>query len=220
MLPSTFPRFAELALELRSKIWKYAIALHIEQIEEHLPPWLGNYRGGALLEAHFGNSLEVPLPNWSLHACILDPYNGRKIRFEENEFEAFVDWLSISAVCREARVCVAQFCQPLVSHVQCEYETLPAWSLKPPKDGARPLVIRNLHCQPEADSVKYFFSRPTTLSIRTGRFNSAEHFVDIVHRFFGNRIQRLVLVQVINKVQPFKRAYWAESNITSEGNTM
>jgi hypothetical protein len=131
-----------------------------------------------------------------------------------------VDCLSISAVCREARICVAEFCQPLVPHVRCKYETCPLWSLKPPKDGSQPVVIRNLHCQPEAETLKHFFSQPTTLTIDMGRFKSAEHFVNIVSRFFGNRIQRLVLVQVVCSVDHLKRAYWADSNIPRRDNSM
>jgi len=63
-------------------------------------------------------------------------------------------------------------------------------------------------------SLKHFFTRQATVTINTGTFKSAEHFSDIVFRFFGNKIQRLILVQVANTRDFLSRAYWAESPVT------
>ncbi|KAF4624316.1 hypothetical protein G7Y89_g13857 [Cudoniella acicularis] len=42
-------------------------------------------------------------------------------------------------------------------------------------------------------------------------FKSAEDFVEEVFRFFGNRIQRLILVQVVKGTNRMEQAYWANA---------
>jgi hypothetical protein len=206
-----FFRFPELAFEIRSRIWEYAIISYLQDTTNRLPPWLEDPRV---------KEQQRPLSTTALRVCISDPYDGLKLRFEEEEFETLVDHLLISAACYEARVCVAQYCQPLVSHVYCEYTTYPIWSLQPPKRNAQPVTIRNLHCQPESLALKYFCPQPTTLTIEMGRFKSAKHFVEVVLRFFGKKIQRLVMVQVVRSVDYLQRAYWAESGVLREENKM
>lgn len=218
MLLTTFPRFTELAFELKSKIWEYAIVLHIQDIPDRLPPWFENsWVEGQQREALAGSPEETKP---ALRVRILDPYDGLKLRFDEDDFETFVDCFCISAVCHEARAGVARFCQPLVPHIWCNYNALPLWSLKPPKNDAQPVVIRNLRCQPQAQTLRYFFPQPTTLTMEMRWFKSAEQFVEIVSRFFGNRIQRLILLQIVNSVDQFDRAYWANSSIMREDKSM
>lgn len=215
MLSAAFPRFGEFSFELRSKIWEYATANQLQDIaqrrparfEKRLPPWFQNpWDDGKTY------TLDVKTP---LSVCIRDPYDRKKRRFEEGDFERFVDCISLSTVCYEARICVAKFFQPLVPHITCEYTTIPTWSLQPPKDSSRPILIRNMRCQTKMDDIKYFVPRPTTLTVEMLGFKSAEDFVEEVSLFFGNRVERLILVQVVVLGSGFERAYWADSSAPS-----
>ncbi|KAF4637349.1 hypothetical protein G7Y89_g708 [Cudoniella acicularis] len=189
-------------------IWKYAIASHIQDIVDRLPRWFERFswaerRRQALVGGLPGKD-RLPL-----HVHIRDPYDGLKLRFEEDDFETLVDCLPISAVCRETRVRVTEFCQLLVPHVRFQYLPSTLWSLKPPKEGTQPVVLRNVHCLPGAETLEHAFSQPTTLTVNAGQFKSAEHIVGMVSRFFGDKIQRLVLELWHNEGDPTERAYWA-----------
>jgi hypothetical protein len=209
MSPTAFPRFPELALELRNIIWKYTITSHIQDITSRLPPWFENLWAERRRQALVGS---LPGKNrLALRVYIRDPYNGLKLRFEEDDFESLVDCLPLSAVCRETRIHVAEYCHSLVPHVQFEYDTSTLWSLEPPEDGAQPVVLRNVHCLPGAETLEHVFSRPTTLTVNAGEFKSAEHLVAMVFRFFGNRVRRLVLDLVVHEGDPIERAYWTDS---------
>jgi hypothetical protein len=205
---TAFPLFPELAPELRNRIWEFAIVSHIQDIADRLPRWFNSSWAERRRQAIVGS-----LPGkdrLALYIHIRDPYNGLKLRFEEDEFESFVDCFPISAVCHETRMNVAEFCRLLAPHVRFEYDTSTLWSLKPPEKGAEPVVLRSLHWLPGADTLEHVFAQPTTLTVNAGRFKSAEHLVGIVFRFFSNRIQRLVMNLRVGDNKPVKRAYWSD----------
>jgi len=211
---NSFFRFPELALELRRRIWDYAIAIHVQDITNGLPPWFENPWAERRRQALAGGISGKP--KLALCVRILDPYKGMKLRLEEDDFETLVDCLPISAVSYEVRICVSEFCQLLVPHVQFKYETTPLWSLKPPTKDTRPVLLRSLEWSCEAETLAHVFPQPTTLTVLMGEFESAEHFVELVSRFFGNRLQRLVLDQAIDNIASFERAYWPSTSKTPE----
>jgi len=139
MLPTTFPQFPKLELELRRSIW--GMLLHfIFRIWQVVVSRLGLEILGTKTRRNLSTILQRQPSsrkiNSPLRVHILNPYDGLKMCFEEGDFETFVDLCPISAVCHEARLFVAEFCQPLVSHVRCEYRSYSIWSLKPPENGA------------------------------------------------------------------------------------
>lgn len=175
---TVFPLFPELVPELRNRIWQFAIASHIQDIADRLPRWYNSSWAERRRQAIVGGLLgKGRLP---LYVHIRDPYNGLKLRFEEDEFESLVDCFPISAVCHETRINVAKFCQLLAPHMQFEYDTSTLWSLKPPKKGAEPVVLRSIHYLPSAETLEHVFAQPTTLTVNAGQFKSAEHLVEIV----------------------------------------
>ena len=209
MSATTFYRFTELPLELRNQIWEFAIASHVENTGNRLPRWFVSPWAERRRQAIVGGFPGKERP--PLCVRILDPYDGLKIRLDEDDFESFVDCFPISAVCRETRVNVAEFCRPLVPHVQLDYSTFPIWSLKPPKKGAEPVLLRNLHCLPGAETLEHVFSQPETLTLNVTWFKSATHLVGMLVRFFGYKIQRLIITTCPHDGDPVERAYWSGS---------
>lgn len=215
MSAASFTQFPELADELRSMIWVHAVDAQIRDMANRAPP----PRSGGLLsrerrwQAFVGHAnLPDRRVRRYLQVRVRDPYDGRKMRLEKDEFETLVHCLPLSAVCREARAHAAEICQALAPHVHFDYDTSPTlYSLDPPEDGADPVLLRDVHCSPEAESLEHAFSQPTSLAVRWGRseFKSPEHFVGIISRFFGRRIERVVLQLCIDAQDPRARAYWA-----------
>lgn len=207
MAPTVFPLFPELVPELRNRIWEFAIVSSIQDIAVQLPRWFysswAERRRRAIVASLSGENKTT-----LLYVHIRDPYNGLKLRFEEDEFETLVDCLPISAVCRETRMIVAEFCQSLVPRMQFKYDTSHLWSLERPKQGAAPIVLRSVHSNPRAETLEHVFSQPTALAVNAGHFKSAEHLVGMIFRFFGSRIRRLVMDLKTGSGNPIKRAYW------------
>jgi len=207
---TAFHQFPELAPELRNRIWKIAITSYIQDVADRLPRWFisswAERRRQAIVSCLPGKD-RLPL---ALYVYLRDPYNGLKLRFEEDEFESLVDCFPISSVCHETRMNVAEFCRLLAPHVRFEYDTSTLWSLKPPEKGAEPVVLRSSHWLPGAETLERVFAQPTTLTVNAGLFRSAEHLVGIVFRFFGNRIQRLVMDLCVHDNKPVKHAYWSD----------
>jgi hypothetical protein len=90
---------------------------------------------------------------------------------------------------------------------------LPLVSIELPQQGAQPVVVRNTHCRPGAESLEHFSPRPTTLTVAMGQFKSAEQFVELLHRLFGCNIERLVLEQImiLPDSDKLEHVYWADS---------
>jgi len=208
MSRKSFHRFPELASELRHRIWEYAIAIHVQDIANGLPPWFENSRAERRRQALVGGISGKPKP--ALRVYILDPYHGLKLRLED-EFETLVDCLPISAVSYETRVCVTEFCRLLVPHIRFEYETTPLWSLEPPTKDDEPVLLRNLEWSRKAETLERAIPQPTTLTVEMGNFESVDHFVGMVSRLFGNRIQRLVLDETVCNTVSFENVYWPAS---------
>lgn len=69
------------------------------------------------------------------------------------------------------------------------------WSLEAPKDGDESILLRGLHCDPDAETLEHVLSEPTmfTVSAGTGELKSPEQLVGMVSCFFGNTNERLIL---------------------------
>jgi hypothetical protein len=212
MSATTFRQFPELSFELRTMIWLRAIAAQVQDLTDSLPRWFSGEWAERRRQAFIGHdNLPPSKTRLLLKVRIRDPYNGRKMRLEEDDFETLVNCLPISAVCREARAHAGEFCCTLAPHVQFEYDTSQLWSLDAPEDGADPVLLRYVHCISGAETLEHVFAQPATLTVYggRGRFKSPEHLVDMVNRFFGNRIERLILELWIDSCDPLERPYWA-----------
>lgn len=214
MSAAIFTHFPELAGELRSIVWVHAIDAQIKDITDGLPRWCVGQSAERRRQAFVGHdNLPPRKARLLLRVRIRDPYNGRKMRLEEDDFETLVNCLPLSAVCREARAHAAEMCQALAPHVRFDYDTRELWSLDPPEDDADPILLRDVHCLPGAESLEHAFSQPTTLTVYGGRaqFKSPQHLVALISRFFGTRIERLVLELWIDAHDRRARPYWAET---------
>jgi hypothetical protein len=214
MAARTFTQFPELPLELRNMIWVHAISTQIQDITASLPAWLPGDWAERRRQAFTGHdSLPPRRHRRFLQVRIRDPYDGRKIRLEEDDFETLVNCLPLSAVCREARANTAESCWALATHIHFKYDAHEFWSLgaPDPEHESEPVLLRDLHCIPGAETLEHVFAQPTTLTINGGRgqFKSPEHLVEVVSRFFGNRVERLILEFWINHSDPPERPYWA-----------
>ncbi|KAF2866303.1 hypothetical protein BDV95DRAFT_584482 [Massariosphaeria phaeospora] len=214
MSTTTFTYLPALPTELRIMIWEPAIATHVEDFANSIP--------GSVYDVWAEGRRHAQIPyEWSrlpLKLRVRDPYDGRKMRLEENEFESLVNSFPISAVSREVRNQVAEFCRTLVPDIEFEYTTVSnLFSLEPPapEDGEDPVVLRNVHCLPGAETLEHVFAKPTSLTVCGGRdqFKSPEHFVSMINRFFGDRVERLSLESWAGHhlPDPQKRPYWASS---------
>src|SRR4051812_20936313 len=125
---ATFPKFMELAPELRSKIWELAIATHVQDLVERLPRWMtGAF--GRRKQVLIGN--EAAVDRIALVLRLRDPYDGLKMCLEEDDFETLIDCLTITAVCREVRRNVAEFCTSMVPHMWLDYLNDRFYTLQP-----------------------------------------------------------------------------------------
>ncbi|KAG6355065.1 hypothetical protein INS49_004146 [Diaporthe citri] len=198
MGPTTFTPFPELVPELRTMIWMQAIAAQVKDIADSLPPRAYSPWSSRRRQAFVGHDSSKPgRPRACLEVHIRDPYDGRKMRLEQDEFEAFVNCLPISAVCREARARAAEFCVALVPHILFKYYRG---------------ELGDVHCDPKAETLEHVLSEPTTLTVfgRMGEFNSPEQLVGIVSRFFGNKIERLILQLFTRADDEQELPYWAD----------
>lgn len=213
----TFTHFTDLAGELRSMIWTHAIVTQINDITARLPKWcLGESAVRRRLALVGHHTLPTRHASQFFHLRLRDPYNGRKMRIEEDDFEDLVHSLPLAAVCREARAHVADVCLELdlAPHMVFHYYNDKLWSLEPPGADVDELLLRDVHCIPGVDeSLEHVFARPTTLTVYGGRaeFRSAEHLVGLISRFFGDRIERVILKLWIQAGDPRTRPYWMDS---------
>jgi len=199
MLLNSFHRFLEPALELRSKIWGYAIAIHVQDIANSLSPCTEN--SWAERRRHIlvgGTSREL---NPALHFFILDLHRGQNLFFVKDEFKTFISCLPISTVSYATRLCAIEFCQLLVSHIRFIYKTHEPWGT--PTEDAQPILPGNSE----------ILHRPTTLTVETGCFESVENFVGMVSRVFGDSLHHLVLDQGVSTAMSFDRTHWPSSCI-------
>ena len=214
MAATTFTQFTNLPKELRIPIWLQAIATQVQDIADGLPRWFCGGWAERRRQAILGyDTLPSSQPKRFLRVYIRDPYEGRKMLLEEDDFETFINCLPISAVSRESRTLVAEFCRTLAVHMEFEYTTSNLLSLEPPEDGAEPVLLRDALCNPAAETLEHFYAQPTTLTVlgRRGEFKSPKHLVDMVNRFFGEKIERLILELWIESGDPQERPYWSDS---------
>jgi hypothetical protein len=210
-IASEFPRFSELPFELRIKIWEFAVPIYVKDLADRLPP-AEEYSWAERRRLALTGSIPEDSKQ-ALRVRILDHPGVLKLRFEENDFETLVASLPISAVCHEARSFVIEFCRPLGAHLRFEYATSPMLTYEETKDGWEPLEVP---FRQEAEHLERLLWQPTTLTVDLGSFKSAEHLVDTVVRFFGNKIQRLILDQAIPVSYSLDYAYWDDSGAIPE----
>jgi hypothetical protein len=153
-------------------MWSYTAAFQIQAITHRLPPGFDTpqdeqWQRLVPLERTWNRGLAKP----ALRIRVRDPCDGRKLYLEKDDFEALIDSLPVSAVCREARRRAAEICRELVMHMRFEYMKLPLVSIQPPQQGAQPVLERNMHCRPGAENLEHFSPQPTTLTGAMGLFN-------------------------------------------------
>jgi hypothetical protein len=205
--------FPQLPYELRSMIWTLAAIVQVQHIANTLPDRLSNESAERRRQAFVGHdNLRSDQTRLPLLLNILDPYGGRKIRLDEDGFEAFVNCLPMSAVCGEARSHAALFCRTLAPHMVLEYHNVNLGMLEPPEEAAQPMLLRDALCSSGAETLEHVYAQPTTLTVYGGRrrIKSPEYLAHIVNRFFGNKIERLILelrVQSGERNLPF----WADA---------
>lgn len=204
--------FSRLPIELRSEIWTLAAIAQIQYITDSLPCRFSRDSAERRRQAFIGQdkfSLDQTKP---LILSIRDPYEGRRMRLEEDEFETFVNCLPISAVCREARSYAARFCRTYVTHMALRYLHDDQGSLGAPEDDAQPILLRDGLCSPAAETLEHVYAQPTTVTVYGGRrrIKSPAYLAHILHYFFGNKVERLILELVAwggERNEPF----WAHS---------
>jgi hypothetical protein len=204
-----FTLFPELPFELRSLIWSQATATQIQDNKNKLPHRLQKFVSPSSLLA---NKMKLPFT-----MRIRDPYEGRNIFLEQNDFDTFVNRLSISAVCRESRARTVEFCRVISPHVQLDYYTTEVWCFKPPVKNEALVLLRNVH-NTRLEPLDCFIAHPKILTVDGGKgqFKSPEQLVDIVSRFCGDMIERLILKLWIENDDPLESAYWSDSVDTPE----
>lgn len=211
MSAAKFLHFPELAGELRTLIWKHALVAEVKAITDGLPAWCLGDQAERRRQAFVGHdNLPPRRPRMHLRVRVRDPYEGRKMRLEEDDFETLVNCLLLSAVCREARAQAVEICRTLAPHVCFEYDTKDLGYLEPPEDCAEPVLLRDVHCVPGSDSLEHVTSEPTTLTVKYGAklpVKSPERFGSLIGRFFGRKIENLNFELWINEhdheVQPY-----------------
>jgi hypothetical protein len=206
-------------LELRTVIWLQAIATQVQDIIKTLPRWCSGTWAERRRQAFIGHeNLPSRKTKLNLKLYLRDPYDGRKMRLEDDGFETFVNCIPMSAVCAEGRAHAAEFCRTLVSHIEFEYDNSKQWSLEPPsEESTDSVLLRDVHCIPGAETLEHIFAQPKTVTVDggRGRFKSPEHLVDIVSRFCGNRIEKLILKLWVDECDPTERPYWIDSSVAS-----
>jgi hypothetical protein len=70
------------------------------------------------------------------------------------------------------------------------------------------MVSRNPHCLLGAEKLEHIFPRPVKVTVsNAGCFKSAEHLLGMVFRFFGKKIQCLVLNLTLSEGMDVELAY-------------
>ncbi|GAM83018.1 hypothetical protein ANO11243_010040 [Dothideomycetidae sp. 11243] len=202
----TFDPFPRLAPELRICIWQHALAIQIQEVTSTLPRWLSSQWAERRRQAIVGPRAEQERMPLKVH--IRDPYRGQKLRFAEDEFETLVHSFSLSAVCIEARQQLADYWRRRITIIEFKYTPFELWSLKPPRAGDAPIVLRDVHWNPRAHMPEHIHPAPTELIlIDPAHFESAEHLVALVTRFFSDKIKNLIL-QSTTSSHEVGKAYW------------
>lgn len=78
------------------------------------------------------------------------------------------------------------------------YYHLDLGPLGAPEKDAHPLLLRDELCSPTAETLEHVYSQPTTVTVYGGRriIKSPAYLAQIVNRFFGNKLERLILEMV------------------------
>ncbi|KAJ4296735.1 hypothetical protein N0V90_006783 [Kalmusia sp. IMI 367209] len=210
MTATTFTNFTSLAKELRDMIWLEAAAI---QFEEKKPPRFIDWSDESWRQA-FVNYDDLPTePDRApLGLFVLDPYNGQKMRVDLNDLETLINYLPISAVSREARFQAINFCRTRVSYMRLWYYNKSPFKdvghLELPEDETNSIIVRD---HGGLNTLEHIFAQPKTLMVSTSgleSFESPEHFVDVVIRFFGHKVERLILNFINPWEETLEQVYW------------
>jgi hypothetical protein len=169
----------------------FAVDAQIKQIARNLPNHrLSSEKAERRRQAFLGHQTELPLK-----LRIWDFYNDCKIYHEEDDFQTFINSLPISTICREARFHAGYFCRTNIVHMALEYIPVDAKSIKAFKEDPELVSLRAQFASPKAETLERFYAEPTTVTVRAGMraFRSPEHLAQILNRFFGKKVERLIL---------------------------
>lgn len=155
-----------------------------------------------------------------------------KLRLGVNEFQTLVNTLPMANVCSEARSHAANFFRDRVKLIDMWY-AVDAYD-KPSDAGEENSEIVDLwedadgsdgQSDAEEEILKPVFMQQTTVLITTGdemeerhqgRFDSAEHLVNVVSRVFGNGIEQLILRFSFADHNAFNEMYWPHTARTRQ----
>lgn len=205
-------KFSELPRELRSEIWTLAAIAQIQHIADNLPSRFSCDSAERRRQVFIGQD-KLPLEEAKpLMLSIRDHYECRRIRLEEDGFEAFVNCLPMSGVCREARSYAARFCRTYVTHMALSYCHLDQGSLAAPEKDAQPVLLRDEHCSPTAETLEHVHAQPTTVTVygERRRIKSPAYLAQIINRFFGNKVKRLIL-ELVAWAGERNEPFWADA---------
>ncbi|KAJ4299159.1 hypothetical protein N0V90_004403 [Kalmusia sp. IMI 367209] len=128
--------------------------------------------------------------------------SGDKLNLGINEFQAFVNTFPMATVCTEARSQTVDFCRAQIGLMDlfCYHTDAP-----PDEPGDF-----------ENEISKPIFSQPMTVMITNSfdkeegpkAFKSAAHLVDVLHRVFGNSVERIILRGWYRSFRSMEEVYW------------
>jgi hypothetical protein len=129
-------------------------------------------------------------------------HSGEKLMFGINEFQTFVNAFSIAATCTEARSQIVDFCRAHIGLVDlfCYHTDAPPDELS----GSGYQISEPIFNQPMTVVVTNSYDRDKGPQA----FKSAEHLVEIVHRVFGNNVERIILRGWFMTWRSMEEIYW------------
>ncbi|KAF2445321.1 hypothetical protein P171DRAFT_263857 [Karstenula rhodostoma CBS 690.94] len=202
-MSATTSIFPQLPRELRDMIWQAAATVQFEQIADRQLKSCMSQDAYAerLRQAFIGyDSLPEGTERQPLRVYVYD--SGDKLKLGINEFQTLVNAFPIAAVCTEARFQIVNFCRAQIGLVDlfCYHADAPPNELsdfgqelsEPVFNQPMAVVITNSYDKDEGP----------------GAFKSAAHLVNILHRVFGNAVERIIMRGWFRSFRTMEELYW------------
>jgi hypothetical protein len=211
--PST--NFSDLPYELRSMIWTFTVDTQIKHIAENLPDHrLSSGKARRRRQAFLNYQLDSDQSRLRLVVRIFDFFKDSRIFYAEDDFQTFINCLPMSLICREARSHVGSFCRKNILHMAFEYFPMDAASIKEFNEDPGLAPERAKFASSTAETLERFYPEPTSLTVRAAMrsFRSPEHLAQMVNRFFGNKVERLILNFRGNYDDVWRNPFWGSGD--------
>jgi hypothetical protein len=128
--------------------------------------------------------------------------SGDKLQLGINEFQLFVNAFPMAAVCSESRSQTIAFCRAQIGLVDlvCSHTDAPP---DEPSDFGHEIL------EPVFNQLRtVVVTTSYNASKRPKAFRSGAHLVDIVHRVFGNGVERIILRGRFRSFRSLEEIYW------------